>query len=163
MSPSTCRPGTARRSNPRTSGAHLIRRHQVLPDRRPAVARSAAGDRSGRHRVRRARPESRNHADPNGRVLVRQHDRTRIDRKLENHPHASLQPARRRPALQGRRQRRRPAAEPDLRSRRPAAGKTTKHPLLRIGLVGKAKISTPPRTLWARLVRYLSHTFNFEL
>jgi putative peptide zinc metalloprotease protein len=35
--------------------------------------------------------------------------------------------------------------------------------LLRIGLVGKAKISTPPRTLWARLVRYLSHTFNFEL
>jgi len=38
-----------------------------------------------------------------------------------------------------------------------------KHPLLRIGLVGKAKISTPPRTLWARLVRYLSHTFNFEL
>ena len=38
-----------------------------------------------------------------------------------------------------------------------------KHPLLRIGLVGKAKISTPPRTIWARLVRYLSHTFNFEL
>jgi hypothetical protein len=35
--------------------------------------------------------------------------------------------------------------------------------LMRIGLVGKAKISTPPRTLWARLVRYLSHTFNFEL
>jgi putative peptide zinc metalloprotease protein len=35
--------------------------------------------------------------------------------------------------------------------------------LLRIGLVGKAKISTPPRTIWARLVRYLSHTFNFEL
>jgi hypothetical protein len=28
---------------------------------------------------------------------------------------------------------------------------------MRIGLVGKAKISTPPRTLWARLVRYLSH------
>jgi putative peptide zinc metalloprotease protein len=38
-----------------------------------------------------------------------------------------------------------------------------KSPPLRIGLVGKAKINTPPRTLWARLVRYLSHTFNFEL
>jgi putative peptide zinc metalloprotease protein len=38
-----------------------------------------------------------------------------------------------------------------------------RHRLLRIGLVGKAKISTPPRTLWSRLVRYLSHTFNFEL
>jgi putative peptide zinc metalloprotease protein len=37
------------------------------------------------------------------------------------------------------------------------------HRLLRIGLVGKAKISTPPRTLWSRLVRYASHTFNFEL
>ena len=40
---------------------------------------------------------------------------------------------------------------------------TDKGPFLRIGLVGKAKISTAPRTLWARLVRYLSHTFNFEL
>jgi putative peptide zinc metalloprotease protein len=39
----------------------------------------------------------------------------------------------------------------------------SKQPLLRIGLVGKAKINTAPRTLWARLVRYLSHTFNFEL
>jgi putative peptide zinc metalloprotease protein len=38
-----------------------------------------------------------------------------------------------------------------------------KSPTLRIGLVGKAKINTAPRTLWARLVRYLSHTFNFEL
>lgn len=38
-----------------------------------------------------------------------------------------------------------------------------KGPPLRIGLVGKAKITTAPRTLWARLVRYLSHTFNFEL
>jgi putative peptide zinc metalloprotease protein len=40
---------------------------------------------------------------------------------------------------------------------------TDKGPFLRIGLVGKAKITTAPRTLWARLVRYLSHTFNFEL
>jgi putative peptide zinc metalloprotease protein len=40
---------------------------------------------------------------------------------------------------------------------------TDKGPSLRIGLVGKAKIKTAPRTLWARLVRYLSHTFNFEL
>jgi hypothetical protein len=38
-----------------------------------------------------------------------------------------------------------------------------KGPYLRIGLVGKAKITTAPRTLWARLVRYLLHTFNFEL
>jgi putative peptide zinc metalloprotease protein len=37
------------------------------------------------------------------------------------------------------------------------------HHLLRIGLVGRAKISTPPRTLWSRLVRYASRTFNFEL
>ncbi len=34
---------------------------------------------------------------------------------------------------------------------------------LRIGLVGQAKITTPPRTLWTRLVRYLSKTFNFDL
>ena len=37
------------------------------------------------------------------------------------------------------------------------------HKLLRLGLVGHAKISTPPRTLWSRLMRYVSHTFNFEL
>lgn len=35
--------------------------------------------------------------------------------------------------------------------------------LLRLGLVGRAKIITPPRTLWERLYRYASHTFNFEL
>jgi putative peptide zinc metalloprotease protein len=35
--------------------------------------------------------------------------------------------------------------------------------LLRIGLTGQAKISIPPRTLWDRLWRYLSRTFNFEL
>jgi len=35
--------------------------------------------------------------------------------------------------------------------------------LLRLGLVGRAKISTKPRTLWSRLVRYALHTFNFEL
>jgi putative peptide zinc metalloprotease protein len=37
------------------------------------------------------------------------------------------------------------------------------HGMLRIGLVGKAKIRVAPRTLWFRIVRYLSHTFNFEL
>jgi hypothetical protein len=37
------------------------------------------------------------------------------------------------------------------------------HGLLRIGLVGRAKITTAPRTLWERLVRYASRTFNFEL
>jgi putative peptide zinc metalloprotease protein len=37
------------------------------------------------------------------------------------------------------------------------------HNLLRIGLVGKAKITTAPRTLGSRLWRYLQHTFNFEL
>ncbi len=35
--------------------------------------------------------------------------------------------------------------------------------LLRLGLVGSAKISTAPRTLWERLWRYAVHTFNFEL
>jgi putative peptide zinc metalloprotease protein len=35
--------------------------------------------------------------------------------------------------------------------------------LLRIGLVGQAKISTRPRTLLFRLYRYFSRTFNFEL
>jgi putative peptide zinc metalloprotease protein len=34
---------------------------------------------------------------------------------------------------------------------------------LRIGLVGKAKISVRPRTLLFRVYRYLSRTFNFEL
>ena len=35
--------------------------------------------------------------------------------------------------------------------------------LLRLGLVGKAKITTTPRTLFSRLYRYAAHTFNFEL
>ncbi len=35
--------------------------------------------------------------------------------------------------------------------------------LLRIGLVGQAKVTTKPRTLGERLYRYLSRTFNFEL
>jgi putative peptide zinc metalloprotease protein len=38
-----------------------------------------------------------------------------------------------------------------------------KHDLLRIGLVGEAKITTAPRTLGSRLYRYFSRTFNFEL
>jgi putative peptide zinc metalloprotease protein len=35
--------------------------------------------------------------------------------------------------------------------------------LLRLGLVGRAKVITPPRTLATRLWRYFSRTFNFEL
>jgi hypothetical protein len=35
--------------------------------------------------------------------------------------------------------------------------------LLRIGLTGRAKITTPWRTLWARLYDYGARTFNFEL
>jgi putative peptide zinc metalloprotease protein len=35
--------------------------------------------------------------------------------------------------------------------------------ILRIGLVGRAKITTAPRTLGSRLYRYISRTFNFEL
>jgi len=35
--------------------------------------------------------------------------------------------------------------------------------LLRIGLVGQAKITTEPRTLGNRIWRYFSRTFNFEL
>jgi putative peptide zinc metalloprotease protein len=35
--------------------------------------------------------------------------------------------------------------------------------ILRIGLVGEAKITTRPRTLGSRLWRYLARTFNFEL
>jgi putative peptide zinc metalloprotease protein len=37
------------------------------------------------------------------------------------------------------------------------------HGLLRIGLTGRAKITTPWRTLWARLYEYGMRTFNFEL
>src|SRR3954451_16117166 len=37
------------------------------------------------------------------------------------------------------------------------------HHLLRIGLVGKAKITVRRSTLWERLVRYAAHTFNFEI
>jgi putative peptide zinc metalloprotease protein len=37
------------------------------------------------------------------------------------------------------------------------------HGLLRIGLVGKAKIHADPRTIWSRFWRYLSKTFNFDL
>jgi putative peptide zinc metalloprotease protein len=35
--------------------------------------------------------------------------------------------------------------------------------LMRLGLVGRAKITTAPRTLAERLYRYFSRTFNFEL
>jgi putative peptide zinc metalloprotease protein len=37
------------------------------------------------------------------------------------------------------------------------------HDVLRIGLVGEAKITTAPRTLWSRIYRYVARTFNFEL
>jgi putative peptide zinc metalloprotease protein len=35
--------------------------------------------------------------------------------------------------------------------------------LLRNGLIGRARIETAPRTLWWRLTRYISRTFNFDL
>jgi putative peptide zinc metalloprotease protein len=35
--------------------------------------------------------------------------------------------------------------------------------LMRLGLVGRAKISTAPRTLFDRVSRYIARTFNFEL
>ena len=35
--------------------------------------------------------------------------------------------------------------------------------LLANGLIGQARVKTGPRTLWSRLARYLSKTFNFEL
>jgi putative peptide zinc metalloprotease protein len=38
-----------------------------------------------------------------------------------------------------------------------------RHGLLKIGLIGRAKITTAPRTLFNRLYRYVSQTFNFEL
>jgi putative peptide zinc metalloprotease protein len=37
------------------------------------------------------------------------------------------------------------------------------HELLRIGLIGRAKITTAPRTIAERLYRYFMRTFNFEL
>jgi putative peptide zinc metalloprotease protein len=37
------------------------------------------------------------------------------------------------------------------------------HNLLRLGLVGRAKIKAAPQTLASRLYRYAAHTFNFEL
>lgn len=37
------------------------------------------------------------------------------------------------------------------------------HQLLRVGLIGRAKITTQPRTLFERLYRYVKQTFNFEL
>ncbi|MEQ8849138.1 HlyD family efflux transporter periplasmic adaptor subunit [Botrimarina sp.] len=37
------------------------------------------------------------------------------------------------------------------------------HDLLRVGLVGEAKITIEPRTLWQRFYRYLTRTVNFDL
>lgn len=39
----------------------------------------------------------------------------------------------------------------------------SQHELLRVGLVGEAKITTEPRTLWQRFYRYLTRTVNFDL
>jgi putative peptide zinc metalloprotease protein len=39
----------------------------------------------------------------------------------------------------------------------------SKHGALRVGLTGRAKIHTAPRTLGSRLWRYISRTFSFEL
>ena len=35
--------------------------------------------------------------------------------------------------------------------------------MLRNGLTGRARVETTKRTLWWRLVRYFSRTFNFKL
>jgi putative peptide zinc metalloprotease protein len=48
------------------------------------------------------------------------------------------------------------------RDKLPDAGKQA-HGLLRIGLVGEAKVSIAPRTLWQRAWRYLTKTVNFDL
>ena len=82
------------------------------------------------------------------------------DLKIE--PDASVEPARRRAADEDGR-RRRAAADRARCSRRSCRCRKTTHGLLRIGLVGQAKITTAPRTLGSRLWRYLSRTFNFEL
>jgi putative peptide zinc metalloprotease protein len=37
------------------------------------------------------------------------------------------------------------------------------HDLLRVGLVGEAKVTIEPRTLWQRFYRYLTKTVNFDL
>lgn len=37
------------------------------------------------------------------------------------------------------------------------------HDQMRVGLVGEAKITTEPRTLWQRFYRYLTRTVNFDL
>lgn len=42
-------------------------------------------------------------------------------------------------------------------------GARRQHELLRVGLVGEAKITTEPRTLWQRFYRYLTRTVNFDL
>jgi putative peptide zinc metalloprotease protein len=48
------------------------------------------------------------------------------------------------------------------REKLPDAGKRA-HDLLRIGLVGEAKVAIEPRTLWERAWRYLTRTVNFDL
>ena len=49
-------------------------------------------------------------------------------------------------------------ASPDM-----SASARESHDLLRIGLTGRAKIHTSPKTIAQRLYRYLARTFNFEL
>ena len=161
-SPSTCRPGTARRSNPRTSAP--------TSSKAPSSARSAI-------RIRSKPGWSIDQGDiefvaPGQKVeimltqtaeyvYVSTIERVSTENQKTTPTHLS--------SLHG----------GDLPSKADASGaarplspiyeavvplpENDPNHLLRIGLVGKAKISTAPRTLWARLVRYLSHTFNFEL
>ena len=59
-----CRPGPARRLKPENLGATLMNGTKFCQIGDPQLARSPAGDRSGRRRVRRAGPAGGDHAAP---------------------------------------------------------------------------------------------------
>ena len=112
----SCRPGPARRSKPENLGATLMTGTKLCQIGDPQLARSAAGDRPGRRRVRRAGAEGRDHADAVGRLRVRQHRSKRCRREdLKIEPGASLEPARRRAADEDGRERRAAADRPGVR------------------------------------------------
>ncbi len=52
--------------------------------------------------------------------------------------------------------------DPHFFAEAPLRGDRGPEGMLRVGLVGKAKIRTAPRTLWERLTRYFWQTFNFD-
>ncbi|QDU87159.1 Putative peptide zinc metalloprotease protein YydH [Pirellulimonas nuda] len=52
--------------------------------------------------------------------------------------------------------------EPHFFAEAPLRGDLGPAGMLRVGLVGQAKIHTAPRTLWERLTRYFWQTFNFD-